>query len=157
MLETKMISRTLLCIEGLVLLLPSLFALLFWGGCLIEMLLWPSRIADDDFARILLLLPLLSFLSFWHLFADVLMNEFAQGKKQGRAIRFFCTLGVVGALTNWICQTLSISISSAFGVYLFGILYLPSYCHLLFEVEAQQRSFASLAGARLENENLFRR
>jgi len=81
------------------------------------------------------LLAFLSFYSFWCIYTDVVTDEYAKGKKLNKAINLFAFLGFAVSIFSTIL--VGLSIKPIFAVFGFGVLYIPTYVHLLFELKRQ--------------------
>jgi succinate-acetate transporter protein len=134
MFTTRAISRLLLIVEALLLLFPSLFGLMLFFGGLCQLFVMPS--GDNLIGFISSLMAFLSFYSFWCIYTDVVTDEYAKGKKLNQAINLFAFLGFVLSIFSMIL--VSLSIKPAFAVFGFGVLYVPTYFHLLFELKRQK-------------------
>jgi hypothetical protein len=146
MLTVSLLSRTLLVLEALLLLLPSLFGLIVFFGCFIPLFVYKAEqhfvfnlsFLLEIFSYLTCLLAFLSFYSFWHIYADVMTREFENGKTLNKAINLFAFTGFVLSIAVRIFSELK----TITGIALFGagILYVPTYLHLLFEMKRQTGS-----------------
>jgi hypothetical protein len=140
------LSRMLLVFEALLLLLPSLFGLTMFFGCFISVFVGKAEqpfifnvsLLLALFSYLSCLLAFLSFYSFWHIYADVMTREFEKGKKLNRAISLLAFLGFVLSIAAITLVEFKITIGiEIFGI---GILYVPTYLHLLFQIKRQTGS-----------------
>ena len=133
----------LLVLEALLLLLPSLFGLMMFFGCLISIFVGKAEqpfifnlsLLLAFFSYLSCLLAFLSFYSLWHIFSDVMTREFEKGKKLNRAISLFAFLGFVLSIAAMIL--VEFKVKTGIEIFGFGILYVPTYLHLLLEVKRQ--------------------
>lgn len=129
------LSRMLLVFEALLLLLPSLFGLMVFFGCFVS---WFVGEAEEPLPfKFSCSLAFLSFYSLWHIFYDVMAREFEKGKKLNRAIGLFAFLGFSLSIAAMIF--VEFKITTGIEIFGLGILYVPTYLQLLFEVKRQTR------------------
>ena len=127
------LSRMLLVFEALLLLLPSLFGLMIFFGCFVS---WFVGEAEGPLLfKFSCSLAFLSFYSLWHIFPDVMTREFEKGKKLNSAIGLFTFLGFVLSIAAMIL--VEFKITTGIEIFGLGILYVPTYLHLLFEIKRQ--------------------
>jgi hypothetical protein len=127
------LSRVLLVIEALILLLPSLFGLMMFFGCFASLFIGNTE--EPLIFRLFCMLAFFSFYSLWHIYFDVITREFERGKKLNRTICLFAFLGFVLAIAAIILNELEIK--TGIEMFGFGILYVPTYLHLLYEIKRQ--------------------
>lgn len=133
MLSLRTFSRLLLVVEAILLILPNLFGIsMFMRGI--------SQIFDhqtlyEHFTGYASALALLTFGAFWILYFEVLFEAFAKGKSMHPVLKFLTSTGFVLSVAALIF--VESSVRSGIEIFAFGILYVPTYLHLLLEIKRQ--------------------
>lgn len=130
----RIISRLLLVFEALLLMLPNLFGIgMFFIGMrkILE-----HETLYEHFTGYASLLALLTFYALWLLYLQVLFERFTKGKRMNPIIKLLTATGFVLSIAAIILFELSIK--SGIEIFSFGILYVPTYLHLLLEIERQK-------------------
>ncbi|MEQ1559113.1 MAG: hypothetical protein ABL933_09295 [Methyloglobulus sp.] len=133
MFSFRIISRIFLFIEFLLLLMPSawgaaLFAICFADGGM------SGSSQESALGLLSCLLAFATFLAFWHLFFHAAREKFVAGKIS----TITASLAFTGFVLSIAAVILSeLSIKSGIEIFGFGVLYVPTYLHLLFEMTRQ--------------------
>jgi hypothetical protein len=131
--NVRLVSHVLLVTEGLLLIIPNFVGITMFCYCLVFII---TNIAYEVFLNYLLfLLASSSFYSLWHIYWDAINEAFEKGKKLDK---FIGTLAFIGFVLSIISMILSeLSIKSGIEIFAFGIIYVPTYLHLLCEIKRQ--------------------
>ena len=133
MFNVRFVSHVLLVIEGVLLIIPNFVGVIMFCYCLVFII---TNIAYEGFLNYLLFfLASSSFYSLWHIYWDAINEEFEKGKKLDKFIGILAFMEFVLSIISMILSELPIK--SGIELFAFGILYVPTYLHLLFEIKRQ--------------------
>lgn len=133
MFNFRKLSQGLLVLEGLLLILPSFtgLMLLIYGFFYAI-----SSSPDKLFPPLVVLLTGSYLFSFWYIFANAVNENFVQGKEINQTAWLLSVIGVVfSILSAFLFHFLT---NQDFEFFTFGILYIPTYFHLLIEIKRQK-------------------
>ncbi len=132
MMSVRTFSRFFLICEALTLAIPSLFGLMFVVSGIFPMLTGMYTTFPQYLSCWLVLLTLCAL---WHLYFDTLAEKFAKGKPLGKLTQLLTFTGF--ALSLLVMGFNEFFRQSGLEIFAFGILYVPTYLHLLLEIKRQ--------------------